>query len=136
MWQVFGSLITVYLRRRYFTSHLKSVVQSVVERYKTHELARGRTSSVQQSAGRAASDRRTYNIPSSSLAARRVDTEHQPISSTNFGGILPQHTSPRGSQAPRPDERYSRHDTLYESPRTSALSVHQTQAELRPHLRQ
>ena len=47
--------------------HLKSLVRSVVERYKTHGLTRGRTLSIQQTAGHAANHRRTHNMPSLSL---------------------------------------------------------------------
>jgi len=124
------------VRKRYFTRHLDWIAWSEIERAKAQDFAPDHTISVQQPATHAADDRRIHHTTSPPLVIRRVDTEPRPISSTDFGGgILLRRASSRGGETPRADEKYSRHDTLPESPRASAVSVHQTQAEPRPHLR-
>ena len=129
--------MTVYVRKRYFTRHLEWIVWSEIERAKAQDFVPEHTISVQQPVMHAADDRRIHKKTPSPLAIRRVDTAPRPISSTDFGGgILLRRASSHGGQTPRADgERYSRHDTMHESPRASAVSVHQTQAESRPHLR-
>jgi len=124
------------MRKRYFTRHLDRIVWSEIERAKMQDFAQDRAMSVQQPATHAADDRRNQNTTPSRLVIRRVDTAPRPISSTDFGGgILLRRASSHGGQTPRADGGYNRHDTLHESPRASAVSVHYTQAEPRPHLR-
>ena len=123
------------MRRRYFTKHLNWAVLSEFERAKMQDFTQSRTISIQQSASRAAEGRGAHDASSPHLVIRRVDTEPQPISSTDFGGIQFRHAAPHGNQALRPGERYDRHDTLHESPIATAVSVYQTQAEQHLHRR-
>jgi hypothetical protein len=88
-----------------------------------------RTLSIQQSAGHVTDARRAHDISSSRPVIRRVNTDPRPILSPDFGGTSHQHASSHASPVMRPDERNDRHDILYESTVTSAVSVHQTRTE-------
>ena len=132
--KVFVSLVSVYVRKQYFTRNLGLVVRSEFERTNTQDLTRRRTQSIQWSARQDANDSSIHNTAPSHLVIRRVDTEPRPIPSTDFGVILPSHAPPHESPFIKPGEGSNQYGIHRESPLTSAVSTHQTSLEprLRP----
>jgi hypothetical protein len=134
VFQVFVSLVTVYMRRRYIKKHLYWTLRSEFESTQMQEFARTGVTSVQQSARPAADVRRSHVTPSSPVSTRHVHTEIQRISSTNVGGHLRRRAHSHGSQAQLPDESHHQHAIVHGSPLTPAVSLRQTQPEHR-HIR-
>jgi hypothetical protein len=132
VYQVFVSLVTVYVRKQYFTRHLDWAVISEFERTKTQDVTQSRSLSVQQSAGRVVD---AHSTSSWRPVIRRVDTDPRPISSTDFGGILLRRASSHESPVSRPDGRHDQRDVPHEPPPlASAVSVHQTETQRRVRL--
>ncbi|KAF8470908.1 TrkH-domain-containing protein, partial [Russula ochroleuca] len=121
---VFVSLVTVYVRKRYFTKNLDWVIRSEFERSRMQDYMQGRNLSIQQSARHVAHARRVHDTLSSRPVIRRVDTDPRPISSTDFGGMPLPCASSHASSVTRPYYgRNDRYDMLYESSITSAVST-------------
>lgn len=126
---VFVSLITVYMRKRYFTQNLDFAIKSEFERTKTRDLGR-RTMSLLPPA------RQNLNPPGvhsdtvpSPLVIRRVDTEPKPISSMDFAGTL---LSNAPSQGIRHDSVSDPHSIIHDSPLVFATGTNQNHAQT-PH---
>jgi hypothetical protein len=134
--KVFVSLVSVYVRKRYFTKNLNLVVRSEFERTNTKALTRARTTSIQRSAVHDINDPGLHTMAPSSLVIRRVDTEPRPIHSTDFGGTPFSYIPPHRTPVLRLGEETNQHGIHREPSLASAVSIHQTPPGQHLHLSQ